>query len=547
MSKNRWFSILSASTLIVFALSALFTVPALAAGSAIWCPVEVSPVPGSSGCTQPFTNLGGLVSDLGSVAHVPGVIWIKAGTDHSSSNITIDGSGLSNLELQGGWTGTAAGQVSGTSDFSTSIIFKNGINYVTVNDLSFSGASTGLMVFSHGNIHVHDVQSNNSMGLHGTYLFNAFSGAAGGISVDQSTFNNKTAGDGLEAFSNGDISVTDVTASYNSGPGADLGNNFGGTADINVTSGDFNNNTGDGLKAVSAGTISLDKVRANTNRADGADLDNRAGPSSTNMIVSNSTFNSNTNVGLSANSSGVITLNQVGASFNNNGGAYLGAYSALAAAVNVSYSTFNNNSGGYGGYESPGALSISSKGPITVNKVIANSNSSQSAASLNGAGGISVSSSTFNKNTGLWAIATYSVYAAPYQTAVTLSNVTASSNDGDGYDAQGTAATTVNDSSFNGNGTGMDISSDSPITLNNVSASRNQYDGVQAASEVYEEEVSNNIVVSCSNLSYNGDNGIELTYQQGGMLTLNGDTLQGNKLSASLFPAGTVISNPSCQ
>ena len=110
MTKNRLFSILSASTLILFALSALITVPALAAGGAppappspttktnlkklpkgtavvavdgtgtvqplaskaaakiiakgdpIWCPTGQKP--GGAGCTAAETTVAALVSDL---------------------------------------------------------------------------------------------------------------------------------------------------------------------------------------------------------------------------------------------------------------------------------------------------------------------------------------------------------------------------------------------------------------------------------------------------------------------------------------------------
>ncbi len=282
MTKNRLFSILSASTLILFALSALITVPALAAGSTppapaspttqtnlkklpkgtavvavdgtgtvqplasqaaakiiakgdpIWCPTGQKP--GGAGCTPPEATVTQLISDLTTKSGAGTVYFTST---YSANDATFDQTNanlvnLTDLTIQGGWNGKVGKsyKLAGVSTFiNVPLSVTNWIGNVTINNVSISGASgNGLTVSTKGNIHVHDVQSNNNT-ADGASLDNCVQSGpsctgSGSISVDTSTFNNNTVGDGLFADSNGAITLTKVTASANKW-GAGLDNHKG--------------------------------------------------------------------------------------------------------------------------------------------------------------------------------------------------------------------------------------------------------------------------------------------------------------------------------
>ena len=622
MTKKKLFSILSASTLILFALSALITVPALAAGGAppaptspttqtnlkkvpkgtavdvvdqngnlqplasqaaakiiakgdpIWCPKGVKPKPGLGGCTTSYSNLSGLVGALGSVTPANGVIWISAGPDTSASNITINGGVLTtlasdSLTLQGGWTGTAAGKVSGTSNFSKSITVEDWNNDVTVNDIIITGASgNGLTVTTKGNIHVHEVQSNNNSaygadlnntsgtgsisvdtstfngnttaeGLFavsngvitltavtassngdGVYLANDYTGATGEISITSSSFTGNSLGIGLNALSNGAITLTTVTDSSNRS-GAFLSNNgIGDTAGISITSSAFNSNTGGyGLDALSNGAITLNKVTANANSNFGAELENNYSGDTGAISLTSSTFESNTaGYGLEAGSNGAITLNKVTASFNGDGAELVNNGLGDTAGITLTSSTFDSNTAGIG-------LTADSNGALTLNKVIANANHTLG-ASLNTSGTLTITSSTFNGNTAGYGL------VADATSALTLNKVTANAN-ADGAELDTGGALTITSSTFDSNtaGFGLAASSTGALTLNQVNANANHTFGASMAT-------SGALTITSSNFN-NSSAGGGLSASSTGALTLNKVTANANHTyGASLDTSG---------
>ena len=108
------------------------------------------------------------------------------------------------------------------------------------------------------------------MNYDGAYLDN--SSGSGAIRVDNSTFNNNTGGDGLTILSNGDITLTGVTADNNYDNGVYLDNTSGsGNISVDNTSGgDFSGNNVNGLEAYSNGNVTLTYVTADGNYYDGA-------------------------------------------------------------------------------------------------------------------------------------------------------------------------------------------------------------------------------------------------------------------------------------
>src|SRR5258708_6476631 len=265
MSKKRGFSILSASTLIVCVLSLLFAVPAAAAvnhgnnqGEAIWCPSGVKPKPGKGGCTTSYLNLGALVGALGSVTPANGVIWIRQGLDTSAADIKIDGSlltGLANdsLRVQGGWTGTPAGKVSGTSVFSSPIYVLNWNNAVRVQNITVAhdGGASGLGIVTTGNIDFNHVISDSNV-AYGAALHSS----NGEITVANSAFTNDGF-TGLLADAPGNITLSNVTVNGNFNNGLEATN----VGNVVVNCSELSDNGAYGINAaLSGGTLTLNGV-----------------------------------------------------------------------------------------------------------------------------------------------------------------------------------------------------------------------------------------------------------------------------------------------
>jgi hypothetical protein len=363
-------------------------------GDPIWCPST----PGAGGCTPSAANLADLVAYLSLPGHQPsgsGTIWIE-GNDTSTSDIVISGASLTTwaqhaLTLQGGWSGSSAGTISGVSDFSHAISISGWLNDVTLNDITIENTdNVGLYVQTTGNITVHNVKSNHNSG-DGAYLDNHLGSPTAVINISDSDFSNNREGTGggsvdgfgLEASSNGSITLTDVTADNNLEDGALLSNYYlGSTGAITVdnsgiSSGDGFNDNGDlntsgdgyrnGLEVYSNGSVALTKVTADSNLYDGTllgynDNDTILAEIGGNITVTGGDFSdnnvdeSNTDhpAGLEAYADGYISLSDVTADGNYVDGTYLNnTYGSGVITIDVDpitenstggSSTFSNNS-----------------------------------------------------------------------------------------------------------------------------------------------------------------------------------------------------------
>jgi hypothetical protein len=327
-------------------------------GDPIWCPSGTAPIPGIGGCTASYSNLASLIDDInGSVISQPaanGIIWINAGTDNSSSDIDINGGSLGTwanyaLTLQGGWNGSGAGSVTGTSGFSKQIAVMNWNNDVTINDITISGATyDGLDVFTNGDIVVHHVTS-SSNGSSGANLENE---ASGSINVSSSVFNSNDYF-GLLAFSAGDITLNNVTASHNGVSCSDFcfeeGNGMliSARGNVSLTKVTTDQNQGSGFYSWSGGDTTLSNVTANDNglncefcfesSADGMDIFSQG-----NATLTNVTADRNLGTGVRVISNGDITLNNTEANGNGMFGAEL-IIEENGGAIVVNCGSYNDN------------------------------------------------------------------------------------------------------------------------------------------------------------------------------------------------------------
>ncbi len=369
-------------------------------------------------------------------------------------------------------------------------------------------------------------------GTEGAYLENDYVGTSA-ISVSSSTFNSNTSGDGLEATSKGAITINKVTAGYNKGNGALLENNgSGATGAIIISASTFDSNTtGSGLEAGSNGAITLNKVTASSNY-NGALLENNGSGDTGAISVSSSVFSFNTDTagyGLGASSNGAITINKLTASYNKGNGALLqNNGSGATGAFSVSASTFDSNMTGFG-------LAAQSNSAIMLNKVTASSNYNGALLGNNGTGvtgTISVSSSVFNNNTDT----SGDGFGAGSNSTITLNKVTASYNQGNGAllennGSGNTGTISVSASAFNNNTTGYGLGAQShgAITLSKVTANANAAAIGGALLDNSFSGATGAISISSSVFNNNtGAIGYGLGAQSNGVITLKKVTATGN-------------------
>ena len=422
MTKNKLFSILSISTLIVFVLSAAFSVPALAdsgttlpaspssgggrssnkgssnslsqvpsgtkvvvlnssgnkvplgsqeaqdiinSGDPIWCPTGIAPnFAGTSGCSESFDSIADLVA--GFTPHANGIIWVSYG--FALAGAFIDGGGTWNadknfsLTIQGGWNDTAGSTALNTSN-PYSIFSTPGDDGLEI--VNWVGAVTI-------NNTIFDSSPQISSGNYGA----------------------------LEVHTQGNITLNkvEVNGADNTNPGnyADgaVLDNTSGTGGVTVTNSLFTENQHDGLDISSKGAITLNTVIADINGV-GAELDNclESGGVCQNQTASAVTITSSQftlseshigDSGLQVDSNGAITLNAVtavddgfsgtgyGASLNNCNDSLIGTCSTTGKAVTVTDSSLSFNKGN--------GLDVTSGGAITLNTVSADGNSGYGAS-----------------------------------------------------------------------------------------------------------------------------------------------------------------------
>ncbi len=489
----------------------------VAAGDPIWCPSGSPPVAGAGGCTTSYSNLDNLVSYLSSNQPTSnGTIWITSGADSSTSNISMNGGSLTTwanyaLTIQGGWDGSSAGAITGTSDFTNTYIsiafWKNDL---TANDLTFNGsAGNNLDLETSGNIRVHHVTSKNAYN-DGVYLNNT-SGTGKSITVDGANnfSNNNSHGAGIEAYSNGDISLSNVIADGNYANGAILGNQ--GTSLNNVTlsgTNEFNTNGSAGISIYSSGVATLNNITADNNSGNnGLYIDNTFFNTGSGVTLTGTNeFNNNHGTNIAMWSTGDITINNLSASNSVTGdGAYIDTTHATFGAPSVTLTGTNVFDGNNGN-----GLWVVAKGAISASNVTADNNKIGDGAYLNntsGSGGVSINNGNLSVN---GATTTGRGLIAYSNGDITLNNVIASDNGGGGAELDNTAGsgniTLSGNNTFNDNGfyltpgVGLYAASNDNISLSGITALGNGYGEEGGA---FLSTVGGSVSISNSNFSEN--------------------------------------------
>jgi hypothetical protein len=334
----------------------------LVTGDPVWCPGSAAPTPGANGCTPGYTTMAALAAELGTGAYTgAGTIWVEssyAGNDNSEVTLNHSSmSGLTDLTVQGGWSGTSGDATIGAAPvFDVAFNILNWLGSVTVNNLTFTGASdtyASLAVDTTGNITVDDVTVTGNTAGTGASLDSCQYGGGlcagtGNVTVTDSTFSGNNF-IGLAVNSGGNTTLANVTAIGNLGPGGAYitGVDDDGTGDVTVTGSTFSGNVnGTGVDVLSDGNVTLTNVTADGNN-DGSIIDTTPGTGS--VTVNGGQYNDNDWDGLDVYSGGDITVANAVISDNSSPGldtygAYLDA-TAGTGTISVSNSTLNNNDG----------------------------------------------------------------------------------------------------------------------------------------------------------------------------------------------------------
>ena len=314
----------------------------------------------------------------------------------TASNLTADG----NLTWYGVYLGntspltaqpvTVSGSVTNNNKYYGLIVWSKG--FVTLSNITASSNGSYL------------IGSDYYTG-EGVYVNNA--GGVAGFTLTGTNVINSNSTNGLEVYSNGPISVNNLTANDNGyfdspidtkddavqGFGASLNNSTASTPQPITLTGtnQFNNNWYDGLDVDAKEVITLTSITANDNGlgqdatntyGDGVYAVNSYNPASPQLvsILGTNQFSNNWLDGLDVYSYGTITLNSATASGNRNAnfpgdGAYLDNCNITVSActtvtpmtINITgTNTFNSNYGN--------GLVAFSKGAVAINSITANGN-----------------------------------------------------------------------------------------------------------------------------------------------------------------------------
>jgi hypothetical protein len=297
--------------------------------------------------------------------------------------------------------------------------------------------------------------------------------------------------------SNGAVKLSQVTANSNSNSGVYVDNYSNNVPDLHpqpVTVTGFLNaldNNGSGLEIYSKGVVTLTNLTTSHNSTYGTYIDNKSGtlPMAVNITGTNA-FNDNYGYnGLYIASLGAITLNNVTAIYNgidnDKQGAYIYNKYDSAKPQNITLNGYN-----FFRHNANDGLTVISYGAITVNNVTAidNGNTVDNTAGAgvrldNSDALLTKPAAITIKGVNLFTSNDEYGLVVSSKGAITVSNITADSNGDDGahLDNSGgsTGAVTLtgnNVFSFNGSD-GLQVGSKGTITLNNITSYQNGDDG----------------------------------------------------------------------
>jgi hypothetical protein len=536
---------------------------AIMEGDPMWCPVGVTP--GGAGCTAPtdsfatmLANLTGMYGTSG--PSMAGVIWVESNYvssiyDPLATEFVISGSSLTSmadfaLTINGGWTGSGTTlDPNSPSVFNVALSIINWKADVTLKNILITGVTSG----SSSNSAALDIQTTKKITLtnvkvegnsdpgvgivHGARLYNNDGVIASPVVVTNSEFNNNE-GSGLFVFSDGAITLKDVSANTNGLNGAWLVNTGASTAQAVTLTGTniFSENGERGLFVQSKGAIKGNNLIANANGLLGAFLINdTAGIAQPVTLSGMNEFKFNGSEGLSIFSKGVVTLANITATYNNSTGVYIDNAASPVGSNVVLGGTNLLRDNYYSGLE------ILSNGAVSINNLSANANgvsgsgygygayidnttaSSPKPVTLTG-----VNEFYFNQSGGLYITSKGAITVYRLTASDTVAGIGAVLNNISGNPLSPPNVALLVYANINGNSSsGLLINSYGVVTLNNVTANDNGFYGVEVNNHT--GSLPRAVVVNGSN-NIHGNVSTGLVVLSLGAVTLNNIHASGNTI-----------------
>jgi len=476
-----------------------------------------------------------------------------------SSGVTLTGTNLFFSNLQGGLLITSNGTVKANNlhanDNNGFGVFIDNDGAATPQSVTITGSNTfkfnasfGLLIHSTGQITTNNLIANFN-GNVGVFLDNSTGASTSGVTMTGTNQFDSTMGgsNGLTIFSAGAVTLTNLSANYNSGKGVYIENTasttFKGVTITGVNT--FTNNTENGLDIHSDGVITLNNLTANNNHGFyGVLIDNTTSGATTPKVVTingtNTIFN-NDRHGLNIITYGAVTLNNISAT--GNGFPDFQGYGASIAndiatvPANVTLNGTNNFSNNY-----DTGLSIYTKGNIKINNLTSENSQTDKGVVLNnsvlGAVG-NVTLTGTNKLSGNQAT-NLEIFSLGI---VSISNLTAdNSNNGYGVYIENQTASSSKSVTLSGTNsisnnfyTGLYIDSKGAITINNLNASGN---GTGLSG--FGAEIDNTLATTPQNVTLTGSNTFSNNYT-GGISIVTKGNIKINNLIASNNTSGSAI------
>jgi hypothetical protein len=374
----------------------------------------------------------------------------------------------------------------------------------------------GIEAYSGGDIDLSDAEANRN-GSHGAYLYNA-DGGSGDITLSDFVANFNEDGNGLFAHAADDVDLDGGEFRGNDRRGVVAKSDDG---DIDILFSEFINNGMSGLRAEAYdGDIFLYEIYSDNNGTHGANLG-----SGGNIFIDDSEFYDNDNSGVHIMGL-YIDLFVLDSNFSDNHGHGLDV-EYVGGSVDIEDSDFEDNN--KNGLNLPFV-----EGSIEISSSDFEDNGHNGAYLFNCGCTISdimIDTSSFDDNgwNGLEAYA----YGE-----IELDDVTADGNGDNGAyldNTNGSGNITVENSQFNDNGDddnehGLWIESNGDVSLDDVTASNNYYAGASLGSYDYDSLIGGNVFISYSTFNQNGVNGNwdGLDVFAGGNVTLDNVTASEN-------------------
>jgi parallel beta-helix repeat protein len=291
---------------------------------------------------------------------------------YSSKNISLDSVSAEDNDGDGVYLDNCIYDAASGTCLGNGIVSIAGNSVNSFND----NGGTGLYILSASNVTLMNFTADNNH--YGIYIKNNYTGKSGMVTIKQTytsdleDFANSVSNNtlnGIQIYSNGNISIQDLTIANNGADGAILDNSTGKSKSVSLRAVDATGNGGDGIQISTNGAVTLYSVNSYSNSANGLYIlasDSTKTISFTGARSFTANYTNNGGYGIYILSSGIINLRGVDAS-GNGYGAYIDNSNGSNKAVNISSADFSDSTLGTG-------LAVTSNGAIVLKNVTSDSN-----------------------------------------------------------------------------------------------------------------------------------------------------------------------------